>query len=246
MSENIFHIDPIFFLPIDLEENSKSSEDINEDHHNNLILNDYIKNKKKNKIKNIEDEKTNESSSSGKEELDQILSETKTNLEKKENKDIIIYSKSANDPNIKSMTNSSKIYIKEIFKNNWKSRAKRLIIKLKKKLIKQYNNYYKENNDNQNIILNNNNINKYNKKNIKSYNINNNNLYYINHYMNNNINKSIVYNNFNNNILNNIYSNLNINYNQFNHNNNIIINSKYNYNELNQCKRFLNIQNVDY
>ena len=41
MSENIFHIDPIFFLPIDLEENSKSSEDINKDHHNNLILNCY-------------------------------------------------------------------------------------------------------------------------------------------------------------------------------------------------------------
>ena len=30
MSQNIFHIDPIFFLPIDLEDNANNKEDIRE------------------------------------------------------------------------------------------------------------------------------------------------------------------------------------------------------------------------
>ena len=38
------------------------------------------------------------------------------------------------------MTNSSKIYICEIFKPNWKLKDRRLITKLKKILIKEYKN----------------------------------------------------------------------------------------------------------
>ena len=54
--------------------------------------------------------------------------------------EVIVFSKSANNRHIKSMTNSSKIYVNEIFKQNWKLKSQRLITKLKKKLIKEYKN----------------------------------------------------------------------------------------------------------
>ena len=251
MSENIFFIDPIFFLPIDFEDNSKISKQIKED---NNKLNDYLKNDKDNKVKDIEDEVTNECSSSGK-ELDQILfdKKNKKEFEKKENKDIIIYTKNVKDLDIKSMTNSSKIYITEIFKPNWKLKCRRLIAKLKKKLIKQYNNScIKENNDNYNYNYNTNkniNLNKTNNYNYHNRNIINSNIMnysnncLINYYMNNNINNSNLYNNFNGKVFLNIQknnSNININSNQYN-NKYIINNSKCNNKVLNQYKNFQNI-----
>ena len=106
------------------------------------------------------------------------------------------------------MSNSSKIYISEIFKRNWKLKSRRLIAKLKKKLIKQWiqtNN--KEINDT-NVKLN-----KYysNKKliiNSQSNNININDYEFNNYYIfnNNNIsnNNTLLTNNFNH-IYDNVY-----------------------------------------
>ena len=64
------------------------------------------------------------------------------------NKKIIKFSSIKNDHNIKSLSNSNKIYISEIFKRNWKLKSKRLIAKLKKKLIKQWK--YMHNGENYN------------------------------------------------------------------------------------------------
>ena len=98
----------------------------------------------------FEDENSNENTSSGKE--NDNSSESSKDKDKnqkkifvrekgKENGDeVIVFSTSVNDRDIKSMTNSSKIYVNEIFKQNWKLKSRRLITKLKKKLIKEYKN----------------------------------------------------------------------------------------------------------
>ena len=199
MSENIFQIDPIFFLPIDLEENSTISKESKESYDAKLLNENYIN---KN---DIEEETTNEYSFSGK-ELDQSLNIYKNNNKigkKEQQKEFFIYSVYLNVPNsnIKSMANSSKIYISEILKSNWKLKSRRLITKLKKRLIKQYKNLYMNNNNNINNtkIINNNydniNIINFNNKNnnkfICDYNfisnriINNNNNQFVKQYNNN-------------------------------------------------------------
>jgi hypothetical protein len=173
MSQNIFQIDPIFFLPIDLEENSTISKESKESYDTKLLSENYI-----NKI-DIEEDITNEYSFSGK-ELDQSLNINKNNnkIGKKDKpKEFIIYSVYLNEPNsnIKSMANSSKIYISEILKSNWKLKSRRLITKLKKRLIKQYKNLYLNNNNN----INNTNIinNNYDNINIINFNNKNNNKF---------------------------------------------------------------------
>ena len=116
-----------------------------------------------------------------------------------------------NDKNIKSKTNSSKIYISEIFKRNWKLKSKRLITKLKKKLIKQIRNSNNEDNERINSNIKNNSINHI-LKNINSEfdfynycinkNINNNIYNFINNFnrINNYISKDgLIYENNNNN-----------------------------------------------
>ena len=179
MSKDVFMVDPIFFMPIDLEDNKNATE----------------LNKKSNifENKNISDKN------------DLNCFEQK---EKNENKNIITFSLNKNDPNIKSMTNSSKIYICEIFKRNWKLKSRRLIAKLKKKLIKQWNQYCLINFENNNKFVNDNfingNIMKSNIINNKFdfYNncINNNktNLNHINDIIINKLNNNIYINNFNN------------------------------------------------
>ncbi len=214
MFQNIFQIDPIFFLPIDLEENANISKESKE-FYNDKPSNEDIINKINKKEKNdIEEETTIEFSYSGK-ELDQSLNINiinNKNENKNEKKETIIYSLYLNDPNshLKSVANSSKIYISEIFKSNWKLKSRRLITKLKNSLIKKYNNLY----------MNNDNINIYNNNNI-SINIKNNNF-------DNKINKNIMnFNNINNNKficdynfvnnknLHNVYKNNGINNNQY-------------------------------
>jgi len=120
MSQNIFLIDPIFFMPID-EEYSKQR--------NKPKKNDFPN---KNKINNIEKSKVFYSTKNNlsKYSFDALISKSKQNRNK--NKKTIIFSSIKNDRNIKSMTNSSKIYTSEIFKKNWKLKSKRLIAKLKK------------------------------------------------------------------------------------------------------------------
>ena len=50
MSQNIFQIDPIFFLPIDLEDNSKIQSEAEEEAQNSILLNNHTKKHKKNNI----------------------------------------------------------------------------------------------------------------------------------------------------------------------------------------------------
>jgi hypothetical protein len=194
MSKDVFTVDPIFFLPIDIEEDLNISES---NEKSNIVENKTFSDKN---ILNCE-EKNN----------------------KNENAEVITFSLNKNDRNIKSMTNSSKIYISEIFKRNWKLKSRRLIAKLKKRLIKQWNHYCLIKFENNKNVVNNNFI---QEKIIKSNNINkkfdfnnfiNNNVTNLSH-MNAIINNSLYHNNFNNI---NKFGNINIFINQCNNNNKI-------------------------
>ena len=248
MSQNIFHTDPIFVLPIDYEEDftNVSKENQNEKIYNNHFEKHKKKSYKKKKTTS-EDENSNENTSSGKEnDHSSDSSEDKDKNQKRiigrekgedNGKEVIVFSTSVNNRHIKSMTNSSKIYVNEIFKQNWKLKSRRLITKLKKKLIKEYkNNCFKQlkevnNNHIKNSSFKNNSMNSNNMSNNKS-NCNNNFIY-------NNDLKSIIYNinqmSSNNNLndyidnsnlvnyLNNC-TNININFNQYNNNYQIVNN----------------------
>ena len=219
MSQNIFRIDPIFFLPIDLEDNSKIlSEEIQndcdtpEEEHNNALV-------KKDKIE-INEGKTNEYSSKGKELVQIFVSNIKKNQISKENN------------NEKINPNKNKIFVSQFFKDNWKIKSRRLITKLKKKLIKQYKNSCLKNNDNKNIDILNFYINNINSNNMNS-NINNKIFDCNDNFICNNlstIKNNIIFNcncSKGNNIenTNNICTNININFNQYNNNYQIIDNS---------------------
>ena len=210
MSQNIFRINPIFFVPIDNQEISKNAE---EPKNNTSICSEHKKpkNKKKNEL-DIEDKYTYDNSSSGKESdeyvnMDDISTkkeENKKNNEKtakNEEKDIIVFSTSINDRHIKSMSNSSKIYTSEIFKQNWKLKSRRLITKLKRKLIKQYNNLCMNNADNDNN-------NNYNHNDYNNNYINNDESNCKNIYINNNNNMNNNSNNTGNNLADNFFINL--------------------------------------
>jgi hypothetical protein len=219
MSQNIFRIDPIFFLPIDLEDNSKilSDEEQNdcdtpEEEHNNALI-------KKDKI-DLNDCKTNEYSSKGKELVQIFVSNINKNQISKEN----------DKEKINPKKNTNKIFISQFFKENWKIKSRRLITKLKKKLIKQYKNSCLKNNDNKNIDI----LNFYINNMKKNMNTNINNIFDCNNnFICNNlstINNNIIYNcncSKGNNIENpnNICTNININFNQYNNNYQIIDNS---------------------
>ena len=116
MSENVFPVDPIFYMPIDTEDNKEKQQ-----------------------------------------KTDTIKQDENNNNEK----NILTFSINKNDKNIKSLTNSSKIYISEIFKKNWKLKSRRLLSKLKKKLIKQLIEYQlKENINEKSNFINNNIVNQ--------------------------------------------------------------------------------------
>lgn len=207
MSENIFHINPIFFLPIDAEDNKKMySESENKSH--TFISSENKLEKCKMKISkdsdiNIEEETTNgyTSSSSGKEKSENSSNmnhKKEDNYKMKDKEEVIIFSKCKNDRYIKSLTNSNKIYTSEIFKKNWKLKCRRLITKLKMKLIKQYKNSFKEK-------LNYDNYKNLSCKNILSNSKNNifnslhcNNFINHNNYENNYVNKNEIGNNISN------------------------------------------------
>ena len=166
--------DPLFALPIDLD------EDVDEE--NQTV--DFSDKNTENTLDSF-DNKTN---------LSQILEylegkniftipeQYKINLDKNQNPmisaanlpSIITFSTSKTNKEIKSLANSSKIYIAEIFRRNWKLKARRLITKMKQKLIKKLNNIESKENENKinyfhsrnypnnknNIIINNNVINQ--------------------------------------------------------------------------------------
>lgn len=278
MSQDIFRINPIFFVPIDCQEMSKNENELQ----NEIKMFDEpikTKNIDKNQIE-IEDKNTYDNSSSGKDsdgyvDIDEIGTKNEINEKspgnngkfpkksKNDEKETIVFSTSINDPHIKSMTNSSKIYTSEIFKQNWKLKSRRLITKLKRKLIKQYNNLCNKNNDNINDDNDDTNV----DDNFNNNNYSHNNDYdnnYINNdafnckkiFINNNNNMNNNSNNIGNNLvdnflinLQNIPTNININFNQFNNNCQIynnslnnIINNNYK-NELEKYKYLLYLAN---
>jgi hypothetical protein len=258
MSQNIFRINPIFFVPIDNQEISKSVEELK---NNASFCSEHKrpKNKKKKEI-DIEDKYTYDNSSSGKESdeyvnMDDISTKNEENEKnnektaKNEEKDIIVFSTSINDRHIKSMSNSSKIYTSEIFKQNWKLKSRRLITKLKRKLIKQYNSLCMNNADNDNN-------NNYNHNDYNNNYINNDESNYKNIYINNNNNMNNN-SNMGNNLADNFFinlqkigTNININFNQFNnncqiYNNSLNNNFSNNYNnELEKYKYLLYLANI--
>jgi len=266
MSDNIFHTDPIFVLPIDYEENFTNS--FNEKQNEAICSKHIEKHKKKSHKKkkiNSEDETTNENSSSGKEndhssESDKHKNKKQKNIfvrekGKEKGEEVIVFSESVNNRYIKSMTNSSKIYVNEIFKQNWKLKSRRLITKLKKKLIKEYknkcnkelnevnnnhikNSYFKNNimnsNNMKNIIPNCNNNFIYNK-NLENILYNNNNQISNNNYLNDYTDNNNLVNYLNN------CATTRINLNQCNNNYQLINNSMNGAHELNmeQYKKYL-------
>ena len=234
MSQNAFLIDPIFFIPIDEEYSKRKGK-----HKNNDITKIQ---KMKNKVDSEQNQDLNIIKGNHQKKIKSIPEENKStsNNSQDDNQTTIIFSSIKNDRNIKSMSNSSKIYISEIFKRNWKLKSRRLISKLKKKLIKQWiqtNN--KEINDT-NVKLN-----KYyqNKKliiNSQSNNININDYEFNNYYIfnNNNIsnNNTLLTNNFNhiydNVILKNICKNNKICYTNNKKSLNVSSNLVFNFNEI--------------
>ena len=237
MSQNIFRIDPIFFLPIDLEDSSRNLSDEEQ--------NDCDNEEKQQKSPSIKEDKMgvdkgpNKDSSEGKELVQIFVS----NINKKHT------AKESDKGKVKVKKNSDKIFISQFFKENWQIKSRRLITKLKKKLIKQYKNSCLKNNDNKNIDILNVYFNNIKKQNINSNNINN--LFDCNNnFISNNlstINNNIICNcncfkgnNIEN--INNICTNININFNQYNNNYQIVDNS-YNCNDyvFNQYKNLLSL-----
>ncbi len=170
--------------------------------------------------KKVDNSKKDDTSS----ELD--LSSSIEEDEEDEDSNILTFSLIKDNRNLQSKTNSSKIYISEIFKKNWKIKARRLMAKIKKRLIKQWKNANSKN------ILENNNCNNTNWINniiIESNNINKNldlNNYYIkkinsmNHENNNILANLFCNDNCQANNYSNIYTNINYNCNNYNNNNN--------------------------
>ena len=121
MSQNVFLINPIFFMPID-EEYSKRKGNQNKD--------DKAKSQKiKNKFCLNQNQDLGIIKGNHPKKIISISEENKlpTNNNQDDNQSTIIFSSAKNDRNIKSMSNSSKIYISEIFKRNWKLKSRRLI-----------------------------------------------------------------------------------------------------------------------
>ena len=248
MSQNAFLIDPIFFIPIDEEYSKRKGKQ---------KKNDTTKSKK---IKNIVGLDRNQDISITKgNHPKKIISipeknKSSSNSIQDDNQTTIIFSSTKNDRNIKSMSNSNKIYISEIFKRNWKLKSRRLIAKLKKKLIKQWiqtNN--KEINDT------NANLSKYysNNKliiNSQSNNINTNDYEFNNYYIynNNNINNTntLLTNNFNhindNVNLKNSCKNNKIGYTNNNKNLNVSSNLVFNFNKIHNLNLNFNFIGKDF
>ena len=143
--------DQLFALPIDLEEdmeeenpNADSSDKTTE----TTPKDDSFENKTNlSKILEYLDEKS----------IFAIQEKYKMNLDNNSNPifytnspSFITFSTSKENKEIKSLANSSKIYIAEIFRRNWKLKARRLITKMKQKLIKKLN--YIETKENENKI----------------------------------------------------------------------------------------------
>lgn len=246
MSQNVFLIDPIFFMPIDEEYSKRKGK---------LRKNDTTKSQKiKKKFDLNQNKDLNIVKGNHPKKLKSILEENKSSSinSQDDNQATIIFSSIKNDRNIKSMSNSSKIYISEIFKRNWKLKSRRLIAKLKKKLIKQWTQTYNKDGNNINATIIKNCTNSKIIINSQSNHINNNDYELDNYYIyNNNIkcNNTVLSNNFNNihDFVNfqNVYKNKKIGYTNDNTKLNIS-NLVFNYNEIQNLNLNFNFTGQDF
>ena len=142
MSTNIYN--SIFTLPIDLQQEDETN--ISTD--NKILLND-------DEIVSAEINILNESndfSFLSNRILDNNIK--LTNEDSSKNIEFIIFSSDKNKKQIKSLSNSSRLYINEILKKNWKVKVRKLKKRLKQKLIKKINHI--ENEEKKQNIKNNN------------------------------------------------------------------------------------------
>ena len=142
MDSNIY--EHLFTLPIDLE-----NEDENFTSSHKISIN-FEEEKKYNEINMIND---NICINQVMELLDGF---SNNNVNKKngnnnlEESKFIVFSNEKNNKNIKSLINSSRIYISEILEKNWKLKIKKIIRKMKLQYIEKLNSI-----ENENIIKNN-------------------------------------------------------------------------------------------
>ena len=233
MSQNVFLIDPIFFMPIDEEYYKRKGKPNKADKTESQKIKNMVGLNQNQDLGIIKDNHPKK--------IISFLKENKSssNSSQNNNQSTIIFSSTKNNRNIKSMSNSSKIYISEIFKRNWKLKSRRLIAKLKKKLIKKWTQTYNKEGNGKNVNINKNCSNNKIIINSQSNNINNYDYEFDNYYINtNNIKNSntVLKNNFYNNI--NDFINLqnackNIKFGYTNDNTNLnICNLVYNYNKI--------------
>ena len=83
-----------------------------------------------------------------KEFLEDKIKENDSNMRENENNSKIYSYSFLSKSNIKSIADSSKLYMSEHLKRNWKKKIKRLIIKLKKRYTKQSQKVNSDNNTN--------------------------------------------------------------------------------------------------
>ena len=159
-------LNPIFTLPIDLELEEKVEPDnifLSDSNECDTCEDNYSLKESKNfeKIYEYLDNKDQNLLELHNKPNEDIKSDIpiKENDKKKSLK-FITFSTSKENKQIKYLANSSRIYIGEIFRRNWKLKARRLITKMKQKLIKKLNYIEDEENKNNNkfpIITENNN-----------------------------------------------------------------------------------------
>ena len=142
MSSYIYN--SIFTLPIDLQQEDETN--ISKD--NKIILND---DELISAEINIIDDNNNNISFISNRILD---NDTKLSNDDTKNSEFITFSTDKNNKQIKSLSNSSRLYINEILKKNWKVKVRKLKKRLKQKLIKKINHI--ENEEKKQNIKNNN------------------------------------------------------------------------------------------
>ena len=134
MSSYIYNSNSIFTLPIDLQQ----EDEINLSTDDKIILND-------DEIISAEINIINENNDISylpNRILDNNIKVS--NGDDSKNQEFITFSADKNNKQIKSLSNSSRIYINEILKKSWKKKVPRLIKRMKHKLIKKLNRFENE------------------------------------------------------------------------------------------------------
>ena len=139
----------IFTLPIDLQQEDETSQSTD----NKVLLNDDEIISAEINILND----NNDISILSNRILDNNIK--LINEEDAKNPEFITFSTDKNNKQIKSLSNSSRLYINEILKKSWKTKVRKLIKRMKQKLIKKLNQI--ENEENKQKNNNNYDINKY-------------------------------------------------------------------------------------